>query len=1129
MPRTNNEKAGICVRERGNWGTLKPTHKFDGKSFNKDQFLKDLPIASPKLSKLLDKIKELDEKDMAKHNHKFKHFIYSDMKSPYGTKLIAAGLLAAGYEHAYSHSGSFSLLPFPSGSFSSKGNRFATLTSTSMFEKPIGVNFRRQLFKAFNARPDNVYGDNIRIVLLDSGFREGVDLFDVKYVHLFEPIVTASDEKQAIGRATRYCGQKGLKFDRVRGWPLHVYRYETTIPKHVQSSITKNIPDLSPTSFFDTFMYYSNIDPRKMKFAAELINMAMEGAVDKEYTKNIHTTAVGGAETESKYKWPKMKMENMCAAPISTSLKLTPTQEFIKDTFTPNYDKHGMLLVHSVGTGKTCNAIATASSSFEAADYTIIYVTRYTLKADVWKNMFEQVCSVVVKDYLASGKPLPENHAARMKLISQKWIDPVSYKQFSNMLSNKSQLYNELVKLNGSKDILQKTLVIIDEAHKLFASDVEGQEKADVDVIRSAFQNSYAKSGKDSVKVAFMTATPYTSEPMDMIRLLNLFRDKSETMPENFEDFAKVYLDESGSFSTEGKKEFMKDIKGYISYLNREKDMRSFAYPVMHEVRVPMSEYEYTESIKAYKETIKELQDVKNEYDVAKKSENEGLADEKTAGLAKIQAAYDALIEEYNKCTADIKANANNKANMETGFKDMKAKFVAAKNKCIEEHDAQFARDTQAARASLAGNREELAKALDALKSRNVNAKAACQASYNKNVETMANEKTARVKQAEDFKGARKGECKTLKDRAEANKKTNTKELTDLIKQTKQKRKEHVELLQNKYKEVVAKDKKAKNDLKNMSKDDLSQLTGVEQCFTKAKSKYRTMAMSMSADDMDWSAQESSADDHTMSEVTAKSSNRNSKSGSIPEYDSLPDYESLPEFNPEPATSSKPKLTDLPDIGLPDIDDIEEDASDDNDDDNNIVNNDNKKAKLKLKKKNPVPKRILKKLRQEFSDLSEPLFGPKKVVPNDWEHAKRRLLYRLVSAQAGHQRSRILSQITKRIRLMDHVIENMDTAPDKLVAEEEDEDGLIRIRKYNIYSFEKNKYNLHLTLHGVIPSEVQSSKYKKCNSKALADKIVKLYNRKRGFRLVTLPKTTAEWMADPKKFDSVCQAARAWS
>lgn len=43
----------------------------------------------------------------------------------------------------------------------------------------------------------------------------------------------------------------------------------------------------------------------------------------------------------------------------------------------------------------------------------------------------------------------------------------MSYRQFSNMLAGKNKLSQELIARNGTKDPLHKTLIIIDEAHKL--------------------------------------------------------------------------------------------------------------------------------------------------------------------------------------------------------------------------------------------------------------------------------------------------------------------------------------------------------------------------------------------------------------------------------------------------------------------------------------------------------------------------------------------------------------------------------------------------------------------------------------------------------------------------------------
>ena len=92
------------------------------------------------------------------------------------------------------------------------------------------------------------------------------------------------------------------------------------------------------------------------------------------------------------------------------------------------------------------------------------------------------------------------------------------------MLLKKNKIYDEIVKRNGAKDPLRKTLVIIDEAHKLYSPTVVGSEKPRTDILEEMIQNSYKTSGKDSVRVLLMTATPYTEDGMEMVKLLNILR-----------------------------------------------------------------------------------------------------------------------------------------------------------------------------------------------------------------------------------------------------------------------------------------------------------------------------------------------------------------------------------------------------------------------------------------------------------------------------------------------------------------------------------------------------------------------------------------------------------------------------
>ena len=74
---------------------------------------------------------------------------------------------------------------------------------------------------------------------------------------------------------------------------------------------------------------------------------------------------------------------------------------------------------------------------------------------------------------------------------------------------------------------------------------------------------------------------------MDLIKILNMMRE--ENIPDTFEEFKKQYLTDTNKFTDDGAVKYLDNIAGYISYLNREKDVRQFAYPVFYEVKTLMS------------------------------------------------------------------------------------------------------------------------------------------------------------------------------------------------------------------------------------------------------------------------------------------------------------------------------------------------------------------------------------------------------------------------------------------------------------------------------------------------------------------------------------------------------------
>ncbi len=264
--------------QAGNWGpppNLNPAFNHLKPQWNPQAFAKAAGTASPKIKALLDNIERLDREDMANHGTLFKHYIFSDVDAQdYGSRIVISALLAHGFRNmiptmrrvepssmndeprrktfAFLHT-----FPVPVGGakrsfddsvrvFGSEDpetnrlvysradavplmldkNKRITLVGK---EKEYRLPMKKYVLAAFND-PGNNHGQHVRFIVLSQRFKEGIDLKDVKYAHLFDPL-PPTEAKQAIGRGTRFCGQENLKFVAGVGWQLHVYHYLQNIPK----------------------------------------------------------------------------------------------------------------------------------------------------------------------------------------------------------------------------------------------------------------------------------------------------------------------------------------------------------------------------------------------------------------------------------------------------------------------------------------------------------------------------------------------------------------------------------------------------------------------------------------------------------------------------------------------------------------------------------------------------------------------------------------------------------------------------------------------------------------------------------------------------------------------------------
>lgn len=184
---------------------------FNGKS------LAEIYSISPKLKALMDNIKRLDYIDMQTHGRLYKHYIYSRPKGyNMGITLVEAV---------------FELM---------KAENYNVLDSSKIDSKLVLKRYNSRGGEATNPDdppppPYNVYGEQIRFIGLSDQYKEGIDLFDVKYAHIFEEPTFETNLQQIMGRGTRFCGQSGLNNPDEFPWNLHVFIYKLAIPRSMRN------------------------------------------------------------------------------------------------------------------------------------------------------------------------------------------------------------------------------------------------------------------------------------------------------------------------------------------------------------------------------------------------------------------------------------------------------------------------------------------------------------------------------------------------------------------------------------------------------------------------------------------------------------------------------------------------------------------------------------------------------------------------------------------------------------------------------------------------------------------------------------------------------------------------------
>lgn len=298
----------------------------------------------------------------------------------------------------------------------------------------------------------------------------------------------------------------------------------------------------------------------------------------------------------ARFKWAAPKLEDACSKKKGgddRAVALSHTQQFIRHYLTPRTPHKGLLLVVSTGGGKTCTGVA-LTENFPR----VIWVTKRNLINNIWRAMADDLCSQILREWKASGRAIPAELSERLRLLRDhgvNWIEPMTYRQFGNAVrpGKPTAMGEKLIKTSpkGAADPLAGALVVVDESHNLYDPKLPSYQRPNMKHIEAALDRSYSVSGKDSVKVLLMTATP-GDLPEQVMGQLNLLIPKSRgKLPATRKAIMEHFIQPSGKPSGRLMNNLTQKVSGMVSYLNAMKDPSKFAQVEREEtIKVTLSQ-----------------------------------------------------------------------------------------------------------------------------------------------------------------------------------------------------------------------------------------------------------------------------------------------------------------------------------------------------------------------------------------------------------------------------------------------------------------------------------------------------------------------------------------------------------
>lgn len=224
-------------------------------------------------------------------------------------------------------------------------------------------------------------------------------------------------------------------------------------------------------------------------------------------------------------------------------------------------DVRGILLYHSVGSGKTLTSISIAEE-FRNLGKDLIILSSKSLQANYRKE---------IEKYNKMLNSNISNEEIESIINQYKFVTSNS----KNMISSlDDKLVNILDKYKDNSISLENKIIIIDEAHNLFNSIVNGSK------IANEFYDLIMKT--KNIKLLFLTGTPIINNPFEIAVAFNMLygkiysnnleynknkKDKNyyTILPEYYSDFQKYFIDQANN-TIKNEIKFQNRIFGLVSY-----------------------------------------------------------------------------------------------------------------------------------------------------------------------------------------------------------------------------------------------------------------------------------------------------------------------------------------------------------------------------------------------------------------------------------------------------------------------------------------------------------------------------------------------------------------------------------